>query len=208
MDIDVQRGDPTVAERSRLGRRMGGTEGNEILTSAAAAVLTVLLAGEGITILDVAGLRTPHMVIGLALIPPLVVKLASTGYRFVRYYAGSRAYRAKGPPAWPLRLTAPLLVVATVGVFATGVVLLLLGHRSASLIEVHKLFFIAWAVGFAVHFLGHLPAMLRSTGRDWTPPRRRAVPGSGIRLMLVAASLLAGAIVAAVAYSSVTGWRA
>ena len=52
------------------------------------------------------------MFVGLLLIPPVVLKLASTGYRFVRYYAGARAYREKGPPPLPLRLLAPVLVAS------------------------------------------------------------------------------------------------
>ena len=80
--------------------RLGGTEGNEILTSATAAVLTVLLLAEGITILRMGGLVSVHMFIGLVLIPPVLLKLGSTGYRFVRYYTGARAYREKGPPRY------------------------------------------------------------------------------------------------------------
>ncbi len=64
------------------------------------------------------------MFIGMLVIGPVALKLASTGYRVVRYYAGSRPYRGKGPPLTALRLLAPLLVVSTVAVFATGVVLL------------------------------------------------------------------------------------
>ena len=47
------------------------------------------------------GLVSAHMFIGMVLIPPVLLKLASTGYRFVRYYTGSQAYRAKGPPPLP-----------------------------------------------------------------------------------------------------------
>src|SRR6266700_2655738 len=39
-----------------------------------------------------------HMFVGLLLIPPVALKLASTGYRFVRYYTASPAYRRKAPP--------------------------------------------------------------------------------------------------------------
>ena len=49
---------------------VGGIEGNAALTSAAAAVLVVLLLTEGVTIIDMGGLRTPHMFVGLVLIPP------------------------------------------------------------------------------------------------------------------------------------------
>src|SRR4051794_38318187 len=114
--------------------RLGGTEGNEILTSATAAVLTILLVAEGITIIDLGGLLGVHMFMGLLLIPPVLLKLGSTGYRFVRYYTRARPYREKGPPALPLRVLAPVFVATTAGVFVTGVWLLLLGHRSDQLL--------------------------------------------------------------------------
>ena len=181
--------------------RLGGIDGNEALTGVAAVVLTVLLLAEGATLLDMGGLRTPHMFIGLLLIPPVLVKLASTGYRFVRYYAGTLAYRVKGPPPTPLRLLAPLLVLTTVAIFATGIALVVLGHRSNTLIEVHKVAFIVWSVTFGVHFLAHVPGMLRSLR-----PRVR-IPGARARLALVSASLIAGIGLAMVLLPSINGWH-
>ena len=101
--------------------RLGGTEGNEILTSATAVVLTLLLIAEGVTIVLIGDLLSAHMFIGMALIPPVLLKLGSTGYRFARYYSGARVYREKGPPPLLLRLLAPLLVITTIIIFATGV---------------------------------------------------------------------------------------
>src|ERR1700760_2544022 len=125
--------------RSRSRRRSGGSEGNEILTSAAAVVLVVLLVAEGITIVHMRGLLSAHMFIGLVLIPPVMVKLGSTGYRMVSYYAGARAYRLKGPPLLPLRLMAPVLVASTLAVLASGVALLVSGHKSSTALTIHKL---------------------------------------------------------------------
>jgi len=102
---------------ARPTARWGGPAGNELLTCAAAVVLTVLLVAEGITIVRMGGLVTVHMFVGMVLIPPVLLKLASTGYRFARYYARSRPYRAKGPPLLPLRMLGPVLVVTTVLVF-------------------------------------------------------------------------------------------
>src|SRR4051794_7992670 len=76
----VTKRSPKARRAPRLQRRFGGTEGNEILTSATAAVLVGLLAAEGYTIVNIGGLLTAHMFIGLVLIPPVLVKLASTGY--------------------------------------------------------------------------------------------------------------------------------
>lgn len=185
-----------------------GPAGNEILTSATALVLTVLLLAEGVTIVRMHGLVTAHMFIGMVLIPPVLLKLGSTGWRFARYYTGSRPYREKGPPPLPLRVLAPLLVVMTVAVFASGVLLLLLGHKNRLLLEVHKVAFIVWGVTFAVHFLAHAQRVLRSLRVDWGAPRRAAVPGAGVRGLLVAAAVGGGAALALALLSTIEGWRA
>jgi hypothetical protein len=191
----------------RRARELGGTAGNEILTSATALVLTLLLIAEGITILRIGGLRTEHMFIGMALIPPVLLKLGSTGYRFTRYYIGTRAYREKGPPLLPLRLLAPLLVLTTAIVFASGVALLLAGHKSNTLFTFHKVSFILWGALFGVHFLAHLQRMLRSLGRDWTREGRRRVPGAELRLGLVIAATGGGVALAIAVLPLITGWH-
>jgi hypothetical protein len=187
--------------------RFGGTEGNEILTSATSVVLVGLLVAEGFTIVNMRGLVTAHMFIGMVLIPPVLLKLASTGYRFVRYYTGARAYREKGPPALPLRLMAPVLVASTVAVFVTGVLLLAAGHKSRSVLQLHQLSFVVWGVVFAVHFLAYVPRVVRSLRTDWRAARRAAVPGAGIRAMLVAASLGGGAALALALLPAITAWH-
>ena len=142
-------------------------------------MLVVLLIAEGITIVDMRGLLSAHMFIGLVLIPPVMVKLGSTGYRMVSYYAGSRAYRLKGPPLLPLRLMAPVLVASTLAVLATGMALLAAGHKSSMALTLHKLSFIVFGVLFAVHFLAYVPRVVRSLRADWRAARRRTVPGAG-----------------------------
>ncbi|MDX6542044.1 MAG: hypothetical protein QOI71_3654, partial [Gaiellales bacterium] len=141
------------------------------------------------------------------LIPPVILKLASTGYRFARYYSGSRPYREKGPPPLPLRLIAPLLVLATVGVFASGVWLMLIGHKSDQALTIHKASFIVWGVVFAIHFLSHLPRTVRSLRSDWGAARRHAVPGAGLRAMVMAAALGGGVALALVVLSDINGWQ-
>lgn len=193
--------------RSR-GDPFGGTEGNEILTSAIAVVLTGLLVAEGVTVIHMDGLVTAHMFIGMALIPPVLLKLASTGYRFVRYYTGSRAYRAKGAPPLPLRVMAPVLVVTTLAVLTTGVLLLAAGHKTGTLLEIHRVSFIVWLAVFAIHLLAYLPRVVRSLHADRGSARREAVPGAGLRAMLVTASLGGGVALSLALVSSMDGWRA
>jgi hypothetical protein len=179
------------------------TEGNALLTSATAVVLTLLLIAEGITILWMGGLRTEHMFIGLVLIPPVLLKLGSTGYRFVRYYTGASAYRAKGPPVLLLRVLAPVLVAATILVFGSGVALLLLEHRSDAVLELHKVSFIVWGGVFAVHFLWHLPRVWRAFAES----RRERPAGGLVRGLLVSASIGGGVTLAVALLSLIQAWH-
>jgi hypothetical protein len=197
---------PVAVERHRRDR-LGGTEGNEALTVAAAVALTLLLAAEGITLLKMDSLLSVHMIIGLVLIPPVLLKIGSTGYRFARYYTHSRPYVDKGAPPMALRLLAPVLVLTTVGIFVTGALLLSLGHKSDQLLFLHKASFIVWAGAFGIHFLWHLPHMVRSLPDYRSGARTRQVPGSGLRGVLVAASLGAGVALAISLAGAISGWH-
>jgi len=82
----------------------GGTDGNEQLTTVTGAILIVLLAVIGFTIPQLRQFISVHLFVGMLLIGPVLLKMASTGYRMIRYYTGDAAYRAKGPPELILRL--------------------------------------------------------------------------------------------------------
>ncbi len=168
--------------RGRLTARTGGTAGNRRLTGSTAAVLLVLLAAEGVTVLAIRPLLSVHVFVGMLLIPPILLKLGSTGYRFVRYYSGSRPYRVEGPPPPALRLLAPAVVLSTIALFATGVALIALGPRSGSLVGLHKASFVVWFIAMAAHVLGHALRVPGLASADWRPgndlPGRRFAAGS------------------------------
>src|SRR3954466_14198628 len=109
----------------RLKRHfVGGSAANEQLTAIVAALLILLLAVEGATILRIGSLLTVHALVGMLLIPVVALKLASTGWRALRYYTRAEEYVERGPPHVLLRaLVAPLVVISTVVVFGTGVAL-------------------------------------------------------------------------------------
>ncbi len=135
----------------------GGTSGNRLLTAQTAAVLLVLFALLGVTILRIVPLLSLHMFIGMLLIGPVALKLASTGYRFTRYYTFNPRYREAGPPAPVMRMIAPIVVASTIAVFATGVALLFLGPSSrGTLLFLHKASFVVWIIFTALHVLGHI----------------------------------------------------
>ncbi len=106
-----------------------------------------------------------------------------------------------------LRLLAPVLVLTTVGIFVTGVLLLSLGHKSDQLGFPPQGSFFVWAGAFGIHFLWHLPHMLRSLPDYRRGAHTRRVPGSGLRGMLVAASLGAGVALAISLASAISGWH-
>lgn len=152
---------PGVRRRRPLAWLIGGgTDGNEQLTSMTGLLLIVLLAVIGVTILRKSQLIWVHLFVGLLLIGPVALKMASTGYRFVRYYTRNTAYRLKGPPLLPLRLIAPVVVLSTLVVFASGLVLLFEGPRDRGpWVTIHKASFILWIGVTALHVLGHLPGL-------------------------------------------------
>lgn len=170
-------------------------------------MLTALLLVEGVTLLALDQLLDVHMFVGVALVPPVALKLLSTGYRFARYYLHSRPYRDKGPPHIVLRSLAPVLVAATVAVLASGIALLVAGHRSDTALEIHKVSFIVWAVVFGLHFLAHLPRVARSLSRDWRAAGRRSLPGAGLRGAAIVVALVAAAALAVAAAGDVGSWR-
>ena len=196
-----------TAPRRRLRDRTGGIAGNERLTAATAVVLLVMLAAEGVTIAFVGPLLQEHILIGIALIPPVLLKLGSTGYRFVRYYTKDPVYRAKGAPPLILRVSAPFTVGLTVLVLASGVALLVHGPDTGRLLLIHKVSFFLWFGFMAIHVLGHVLRLPSLAAADW----RRAAPeaalaGSSARIVLVAAAVAAGLAIGAASLSLAGPW--
>ena len=173
----------------------GGSAGNEQLTAVVGTILIVLLAIEGATLLQLRSLLTVHAFVGMLLIPVVVLKLASTGWRMLRYYRRGEEYVRRGPPHVALRLlVSPVLVISTILVFATGVALLVLGQTEGTLVGLHKASFVVWAAAFGVHFLAHVPMLARVL--------RTRVPGLAVRAGLATSTVLAGALLATVTLPS------
>jgi hypothetical protein len=199
--------------RTRVGERLllsaGGTSGNEALTTVTGTLLVVLLAVIGLTLLRLRTLLWVHLFVGLLLIGPLTLKLASTGYRFVRYYTHNAAYRVQGPPATILRSLAPLVVLSTVIVFASGVALLFTGPSERGALQpIHKISFIAWIALTGLHVLGHLPEIPGVLRREYaragveSPP----TPGRSGRTFALASALVAGVVMALLLIPEFSSW--
>ncbi|MGH7764839.1 MAG: hypothetical protein ACREOM_10550 [Candidatus Dormibacteraceae bacterium] len=171
-----------------------GVQANARLTALTGALLIILLALLGLTILSIRRQLPLHFLLGFLVIPPLMLKIGSTAYRFVRYYTGDPRYREAGTPQPFLRFLAPLVVLSTVAVFATGIELWFFGLRFGSIwVEAHKLSFLAWLAITGVHVLAHVGRTAEVTAAEFspTPP-----PDASIRRSLVVGSLVAGVALA------------
>jgi len=179
-----------------------GVAGNARITATFGAVIFVLLFIEGITVLRVRALISTHVFVGMLLVPFVVLKLASTGYRFVRYYGGDPAYVEKGPPPLVLRVLGPVVVATTVLLLATGIATVLADRRTGWLLRAHKVSFVLWFAAMTIHVLGHAietPALATADLRGTT---RRRAPGAPVRI-----ALLVGTLVVALGLGVVSlGW--
>jgi hypothetical protein len=169
--------------------KSGGSDGNEQLTAIVATLLLVLLAVEGATLLSIRALLTVHAFVGMLLVPPVALKLASTGWRMARYYLRGEEYVRRGPPPVLLRvLVAPVVVASTVVLFATGIALLVLGQTEGTIVGLHKASFVVWFGATSLHVLTRLPRLLDGL--------RRRVPGTAVRLAVAGTAVVAGVGVA------------
>src|SRR5205823_8891393 len=109
------------------------------------------------------------------------LKLASTGWRFLRYYRGDRAYRVHGAPLLPLRMLAPVVVASTLALFATGVALLVLGPGRGAVLGLHKASFVVWLAATGIHVLAYLRRLPRLAVADWRARGTAAAAGSFAR---------------------------
>jgi hypothetical protein len=196
--------------------RTGGPAGNALLTAWTGLVLLVGSVAELLTLFDVGGLISWHVAIGALLVPPAVMKSASTGWRIARYYTRNPAYVDAGPPPLPLRLLGPLVVVSTVGVLGSGVLLVLLGqgrahHRLADVlgfgidgVSIHQGFFVVWAVVTGLHLLGRIVPALRIMLA--TRPGSPGVPGAGRRWVVLSLVVVSAVFLAVVLVHADGSW--
>ena len=180
------------------------TAANHRLTATTGLALVPLLGLVYATGLAMDAYWHVHYVIGFVLIPVVALKLAATGWRAVRYYAGSTAYRAAGPPQLGLRLIAPLLVVGTALALGTGVALYAEHSRTGTLSTLHTDSAVVTAGLIGVHLLAYVEDAARSALAEL----RRLVPsGRAARVAALLLALTAGAVIAGLTYADGT-WPA
>ncbi|MEY2400426.1 MAG: hypothetical protein QOJ08_537, partial [Ilumatobacteraceae bacterium] len=177
--------------RSEIDAIDNGVVGNSRLTASVGAVLLIALLVEGVTVFDVNSMFALHAFVGMTLIPVAVLKMCSTGYRFMKYYRGDPVYRQKGPPHVILRILGPLVVVSTICLLGTGATLLAVGPaNSDTLVTLHQASFIVWVSVTTIHVVGHITETARLTIDDMSSAG--GIGGVGLRRGLVLASLIVG----------------
>jgi hypothetical protein len=198
--------------------RTGGPAGNARLTAWTGLLLLVLFLAELVTLLDVRGLISWHVVIGVLLVPPALLKTAVTGWRLLRYYGRERTYRLAGPPVLPLRILGPFVVLATLALLGSGLTLIALGEqrsRSSSLplfgdwVSFHQAMFIVFDVAAGLHLLARLvPALLLVSGRrKENPGAAGPVPGRTARLSVLVLTVAVAAVTAALILPAASSWK-
>lgn len=183
--------------------------GNERLTALAGAVLFVLIVIELVTTAAIHALLSAHVFVGVLLAGPLVVKMGSTGYRFLRYYTGAPAFVRKGPPRLALRVLAPLLLATTLVLIGSGIGLLVTGpDKPGSLLAVHNISALIWLPMIAIHTFAYVWRIPLSLADDWGKPLAEPASGREHRLGMSVGALLGGALAAILVIPSAAPWVA
>jgi hypothetical protein len=193
--------------------RTGGPAGNARLTAWAGLLLLLGFLAECFTLLSLHSMLSAHILIGAVLIPLVLLKTATTGWRIARYYLGSDAYRTAGPPPLLLRVLGPFVVLTGLAVLGSGLALIPLGDASFNAIvtivgqridalTVHKICFVLWLVVTGAHVLARtIPALQLSSGRQ-----DRHVPSRVARTAVVALTLAASVATGIVVVNLPTDW--
>lgn len=195
----------------------GGPAGNARLTAWTGIVLLVLSLAELVTLLDVRHFISWHVVIGVLLVPPALLKTGTTGWRIARYYARDAHYVRAGPPPMLLRLLGPAVVIFTLAVLASGLALVVLGQQRSqavlvsavgfqvNAVTVHQAMFAAWAAVTGLHVLGRVVPALRMT---LVPPRDAPdVPGHRRRVGVLLAAVLIAAVASPLVLAAAASWQ-
>jgi hypothetical protein len=201
------------AKPSGRGVYEDGAEGNARLTSVTGLTLFLIIAVEGVTVLQIKQLISVHVFVGMLLVPLVLLKTSTTGYRFTRYYTGKPAYTGRGAPHPILRITGPLIVLSSLALLGTGIALIALGRTAGhQYLVFHQVTFFVWIALMAVHVLGHARETLTLSAADWQERDYRGeaehrVAGARARLSLLVATIAVGLILGVASLSWVGTWH-
>lgn len=196
----------------------GGPAGNARLTAWIGLALLALFIVECATLLSMSSLIAVHIFIGAFLVPLVLLKTATTGWRMLRYYAGSADYVQGGPPPLLLRLLGPLVIVGALAVLGTGLSLVALGQSGQrsfltvfgvgiSAVTLHQAAFVLWLGTSGVHTLGRLIPALQLSRLAPAPSRvPQWIPGARARIAVVGLAVATAAATGAIVLSLAGSW--
>jgi hypothetical protein len=206
-----------IAEAGGTERRVdpvlpgtGGPAGNARLTAWTGFVLLVLFVIELVTLLSLGNLLDWHIVVGMLLVPPALLKTGSTGWRVIGYYGRRPPYRRAGPPPMLLRVLGPLVVFSTLAVVGSGIALVAIGPsatfapfayvtRPISPLTIHQVTFVLWGAVTGLHTLARLlPAVRIVTGAR--------LPGRSARTVLLVSALVVATVAALIVFRLSGAW--
>jgi len=181
-----------------------GVVGNERLTALVSLVLLVLIIVELVTSAFLRLWLPTHTVVGVLLAGPLLVKMGSTSWRFLRYYTRAPAYVRRGPPPLVLRVLGPVLLITTLVMVGSGIGLVVTGPLQPVLLT-HVFSALLWLPLIAVHSLAHLQQVPPNIASDWSSQQGpRFHVGRGLRLGVNLGALLLGVIAAVLLFPAAT----
>ncbi|HWA64896.1 MAG TPA: hypothetical protein VG899_00825 [Mycobacteriales bacterium] len=167
--------------------------GNARLTAWTGLLILGLVALQGVTLLALGSLISVHLFVGGVLVPLVLLKLATTGWRMTRFYRGCHPYVSAGKPPLALRLLAPLVIVSSLALLGTGLALAFIGRGAhqpftavagfgISPLTLHQIAAIAWISLAGPHLLARVLPALRHVSRVGG---RQHVPGGALRLAVI-----------------------
>lgn len=173
-----------------------GPGANQRLTALTGALVLPLATLVLLTGLFFGNLWHVHYFVGYLLLPVVLLKIASTGYRMARYYLRSGLYRLVRPPYPLARITSPLLVLAVIVLFVSGIVMWLTHSQADPWGWLHTDAAVIFT-GLALLHLGmYVPEALRAVGDDIRPAPATAPSPRRRRRAVLCAAVLAGLLLA------------
>jgi hypothetical protein len=184
--------------------KQAGVIGNERLTALVSLVLLVLIVVELVTSAFLRIWLPAHTIVGVLLAGPLLMKMGSTGWRFLCYYTRAPAYVRRGPPLLVLRVLGPVLLITTVVMVGSGIGLVVVGPIQLFLLT-HVFSALVWLPLIVVHSVAHIRQVQSRLADDWRNWRgSRSQVGRGLRLGVNLGALLLGVIAAVLLFPAAT----
>lgn len=111
--------------------------------------------------------RPIHFFVGFMLIPLVLIKLGSTGYRVARYYTHDPHFKGAGPPSLLARLVGPVIALSIIILLLSGIEMWSFANAfGIPWIPVHVISSIVFTAALIVHIVMHVREAHTEAGND------------------------------------------